>query len=417
MPAHKTFASRKPEINFMNFDPDPEDDRFRDRIRAYVGTTLRELFPEHFQIDAPVHNYEKHDMRRWIRALNEKELLVPHWPQQWGGANWHPNWRRILEEEFSNARCPPTDTIGTDFVGPVLCAFGSSEQKRCYLPAIRNGDHFWCQGFSEPHAGSDIMSLRTTAVRDREHFIVNGQKLWTTNAHNADMMFALLRIELPGIRKQQGLSFLLIDMRSTGVGVRPVIMIDGLHRVNEVSLQNVRVPTVNLVGEPGKGWVYARYLLTNERAVIAGLGQIKALLNNLREIARAEQKDGQALFADPLFRGQLSQLEIELQALEFMELRLLHSKADDSSVQILAPMLKLRGSELRQRVTELTLLTLGERALEFPFSSEKDVWAAASTSPFALPATVNYLFQRSATLAGGTSEIQRNLIAGVALGL
>jgi acyl-CoA dehydrogenase len=263
------------------------------------------------------------------------------------------------------------------------------------------------------------MALKTAATVDKEHLIVNGHKIWTSNAHNADMMFALLRIEEPGLRRNPGLSFVLIDLRSPGVQVRPIMLIDVERRVNEVLLENVKVPRANLVGEQGKGWVYARYLLTNERTFIAGLGFIKLLLQDLRTIAAAET--GQACFHDPLFISRLSQFEIELQALEFMELRLLHARTDDSVVQSLAPIMKLRGCELRQRITDLTMQVLGERGLALPFHVEQDCDARGSSLPaapqFITDATVNFLYQRSATIAGGTSEIQRNLIAGIALQL
>jgi alkylation response protein AidB-like acyl-CoA dehydrogenase len=311
------------------------------------------------------------------------------------------------------------DAIGIDFVGPVLCAFGSPEQKRRYLPRISNGEELWCQGFSEPDAGSDVMSLRTTAVRERNDYVINGRKLWTTNGHNADMMFALLRIETPGVRKQQGLSFMLLNMRSPGVTVRPVIMIDGGHHVNEVLLENVRTPITNLVGEPGKGWAYARYLLTNERKVVAGLGWIAVTLANARRALEHVREQGMPLLAKSSLRIQLAQLEVEFHALQFMELRLLNTSTEDAANQALAPMLKLRATELRQRITEIVVQALGPRALECPaeYYGPNEPSALPPPSEYVKHLTRNFLFQRSATLAGGTSETQRNVIAAVGFGL
>ena len=403
----------------MEFEIDPADDVFRSDVRTYIRDKMLELFPERF---APGHvptPYSRDEMRRWTRAMSEKGLLVPHWPPEWGGANWRPNWRRILGEELAATYAPFLDGIGTDFVGPVLCAFGSPEQKRRFLPRICNGDHTWCQGFSEPDAGSDVMSLRTTAVRERDEYVINGRKLWTTNAHTADMMFALLRIQTPGVRKQHGLSFVLLDMRAPGVSVRPVIMIDGGHHVNEVLLENARTPITNLVGEPGKGWAYARYLLTNERKAVAGLGWVRLLLADARRTLESEQERGMPLLAKPIHRLQLAQLEVELQALEFMELRLLNTSTEDASNQALAPMLKLRATELRQRITELVLQALGTRALECP-ADYYGVNAASALSPaseYMKHVARTFLFQRSATLAGGTSETQRNVIGAVGFGL
>jgi alkylation response protein AidB-like acyl-CoA dehydrogenase len=403
----------------MDFELDPADEVFRTEIRAYIRDKMLELFPERLKPDRTPTPYSRQDFRRWTALMSEKNLVVPHWPQEWGGASWRANWRRILGEELAAVQAPLFDGIGTDFVGPVLCAFGSPEQKRRFLPRIRNGEHTWCQGFSEPDAGSDVMSLRTSAVRERDNYIINGRKLWTTNGHTADMMFALLRIETPGVRKQQGLSFVLLDMRTRGVTVRPVIMIDGGHHVNEVLLENVRIPITNLVGEPGKGWAYARYLLTNERKVVAGLGHIRLMLAGARRTLDSQQECGTPLLAKPALRVELTQLEVELQALEFMELRLLNTSTEDAANQALAPILKLRATELRQRVTETLLRALGTRALECP----ADYYGAngpATISPAAEQlkhVARSFLFQRSATLAGGTSETQRNVIAAVGFGV
>jgi alkylation response protein AidB-like acyl-CoA dehydrogenase len=404
----------------VDFDSDPADEAFRFDVRQFLAKAVTELagytdswdgarfFDPRIE-DRPI-------IRKWTRALDSRGLLVPHWPRAEGGASWSPGWRRIVEEELFRARCPPTDNVGTHFAGPILCAFGSPAQKRRYLPAIRSGEHFWCQGFSEPQAGSDVMSLQATARPEKDTYVVNGHKLWTSLAHLSDMMFALVRIDMPGTRRQPGLSFLLIDMNSPGITVRPVMMIDGVRRVNEVLLDNVVVPQSNLVGEAGKGWVYARQLLANERAVMAGLGGIRFLLQGLRSLAAADPVRDH--LSDPVLVNQLSRFEAELEALEYMELRLLYSPKDDASASILGTVLKLRGCELRQHITSLTLKVVGERGLELPFSSGSvDDSLLPPPHPSVTDAVVLHLFQRSATLAGGTSEIQRNLIAALALGL
>lgn len=403
----------------MDFRTDPADDVFRSEIRTYIREKMWELFPDRLIPGCPPAPFTRDEVRRWTRAMSERGLVVPHWPPEWGGGTWKPNWRRILGEELAAGQAPIFDGIGTDFVGPVLCAFGSSEQKLRFLPGIRNGDQTWCQGFSEPDAGSDVMSLRTTAVRDRDQYVINGRKLWTTNGHTADMMFALLRIETPGVRKQAGLSFILLNMHAPGVSVRPVIMIDGGHHVNEVLLENVHTPVSNLVGEPGKGWAYARYLLTNERKIVAGLGQVRMLLEGVRNALEREYEYGKPLLANPAHRVRYFQLDVELQALEFMELRVQNTSTEEAANQVLAPILKLRGSELRQRVTEFALHALGTRALECP----ADYYGAEAPSPIPTPTdylkhiAYSFLFQRSATLAGGTSETQRNVIAAIGFGL
>ena len=405
----------------MNFDPDQEDENFRTDVRAFLERTLLELFPKKRQDDQSKFDFDKNDVQRWTRALDSKGLLVPHWPNENNAVTWRDYWREILAEELASLQCPETDLIGIDFVGPVLCAFGSEDQKRRYLPAIRYGEQRWCQGFSEPHAGSDVMSLHTTAVRNRDRYIINGEKLWTSNAHFSDMMFALVRIEIPGLRRKPGLSFFLIDMRSPGIQVQPVILIDGTHRVNRVLLENVEVPESNLVGEAGKGWVYARYLLANERTVIAGLGVIRDQLNRLK-LMIASTIHGREFFAvDPLIVARVGQFEAELEALEFMKLRVRCARADDGQLQLLTPMLKLRGSELRQRITTLTLQFLGEQGLESPTVLDPALSFSMPTllnpNPQIADTVSSYLFERSCTIAGGTSEIQRNIIAGTVLQL
>jgi acyl-CoA dehydrogenase len=396
----------------MRFDLDAADIDFRLRARAVIQDKLRQLStrsPGHHGFHAPT-------VRAWTRLLDQEGWAVPYWPREWGGTDWPATFAPILDEEFSAALCPPTDVIGIGFVGPVLYTFGNLDQKQRYLPKIRTAEHLWCQGFSEPGAGSDVLALRTVAISKGDRYIVNGHKLWTSNAHNSDMMFALVRIDTPGNRKQQGVSFLLIDMRSAGLSVRPVVTIDGQHWINEVLLENVEVPVENLVGEPGQGWVYARFLLANERTLVAGLAVLRRVVAEIKHLL--DDDSGHPAGATALHRARLAEFEIELKALEFMELRILYARDDASVKHTLAPMLKLRGSELRQRLSEFWFELSGDEALEFLLPRAGDSAQQFSESKRrANRCAVNHLFQRSATIAGGTSEIQRNIIAGVSLGL
>jgi alkylation response protein AidB-like acyl-CoA dehydrogenase len=396
----------------MNFETDASDKEFRANLRAFLRSRLQELFGG----DVSGRILDIECRRRWTRALSEGGYLVHHWSREWGGADWPVTWARIMEQEVSAVKAPLVDTIGIGFVGPMLCKYGSLQQKRHYLPRIRNADDFWCQGFSEPGAGSDVMSLSTTATRDKNGFTVTGRKLWITGAHYANMMFTLVRVQLPDGRREGGLTFLLINIRDPRVKIRPVILIDGTHIVNEVTLESVRVPIEDMVGEQGKGWVYARSLLADERAIVAGLGQIRALLNALREILVSESWRGRPLFDDPAYRIPFAKIQVEFNALEFLELRRLHDKSTNSSSPILTPILKLRGSELRQRVTELILQALGERALEAPHGSAAGP-NAHTPSPQIADWTQRFLYERAVTILGGSSEIQRNIIASVELGL
>ncbi len=396
----------------MNFNTDVADREFRIKVRTFLSTQIKELFGP----DPSERLLGPESQRVWTRALNQGGYLVPQWPREWGGADWPVTWPRIMEQELAAVSTPPVDTIGIGFVGPMLSKYGSLQQKKRYLQRIRNADDYWCQGFSEPGAGSDVMALTTTATRQKNGFMVTGRKLWITGAHYANMMFTLVRVQLPDGRREGGLTFLLVNMRDPGVKVRPVILIDGSHRVNEVTLENVHVPLEDMVGEQGKGWVYARSLLGDERAIVAGLGQIRGLLDALRKILSADTGRGRPLLEDPQYHIPFAKMQIELKALEFMELRHLHDKSPSSSTTIFTPILKLRGSELRQRVTELAVQALGERALELQQPPANTPGAPASSMPTSYMMR-RFLFERASTILGGTSEIQRNIIASVELGL
>ena len=298
----------------MNFEPDPGEQRFRAEVRAFVTRAVAETFPDRAR-GGGIPAYTRADVRAWTQALHRHGWSVPHWPVEWGGIGWPPLWRAIFEDEINGVQCPPRDMISIGFIGPVLYTFGTEAQKQRFLPRIRSGEDAWCQGFSEPDAGSDVMALRTSAIRQGDQFVVNGRKLWITNAHHADMMFALARIDAPGNRRQQGLSFLLVDMRTPGIRVTPVITIDGAHRLNEVTLDNVRVPIENLVGEQGKGWVYARFLLDKERSLVAQLPALRRLIATLRQTLTTERRCGTPLIDEASWRLKLAQFDVELGAL------------------------------------------------------------------------------------------------------
>lgn len=408
----------------MDLVHDPSDVQFRLEVREFIRKTLPELFPDAGTPRWGLRFLDRTELRDWTRALDSKGWAVPHWPVEWGGIGISAVRRHILLEELSAANCPALDSISIDFVGPVLYTFGSPQQKRRYLPRIRTAEDFWCQGFSEASAGSDVMQLKTTATRQGNHFIVNGRKLWITNAHFADMMFALVRVEMPGQRRQQGLSFLLIDMRAQGISVRPILTIDGRHHINEVVLEGVRVPAENLVGEPGKGWIYARLILSNERTVIAGVSSARRQLRQVRNLLQTHREGSATLIEKESYRNRLAQMEMELDALEVLELRVLHAPEGDpdAAPSVLGPILKVRGSELRQRISELAIDALGDCGLEAhpqsgPEREELPTDPVALTHLRACATTAGYLFQRSATIAGGTSEVQRNIIAAIGLGL
>jgi acyl-CoA dehydrogenase len=300
-----------------------------------------------------------------------------------------------------------------------LYTFGTEAQKAQYLPRIRNGDEFWCQGFSEPNAGSDLASLRTRAVREGEEYVVNGHKMWTSEGHYADMMFALVRTNAE-VKPQAGISFLLIDMRDPGVTVRPIFTLDEGLSVNEVFIDNVRVPAQNLVGEEGKGWSYAKFLLGNERTMSAEVPHTKQDLARLKEIAKSEQYNGKPLLEDPLFRAKVAQLEIDLLALEFSVLRVLNLPENDPRLLSVASVLKMRGAELRQRVSELAVEALGDYSMAFYPDPEGHHDRVGLTPPGAgyAPGLVSkFLFRRATTIYGGANEVQRNIIAKAILGL
>jgi alkylation response protein AidB-like acyl-CoA dehydrogenase len=400
----------------MDLNYTDDDLAFRDRVRTFLDAELpadlrRKVF-EHLRLD-------REDYVRWHRILARQGWVAPGWPEAYGGPGWTPVQRHIFEEECARAGTPPVLPFGVNMVAPVIMAFGSQAQKAYYLPRILSCEDWWCQGYSEPGAGSDLASLKTTAVRGKDdegdHYIVNGQKTWTTLAQYADMIFCLVRTDM-GVRKQEGISFLLIDMHAPGVTVRPIVMLDEEHEVNEVFFDNVRVPAANLVGQENKGWTYAKYLLGHERTGIAAVGRSKRELERLKALARREQKDGRALIEDPLFAAKIADLEIELMALEMTVLRVLAQAGKAPGPE--ASVLKVRGTEIQQRLTELMVEAAGPMALPFdPCYLAGEASHSVVDDDIAAPLLSHYFNYRKTSIYGGSNEIQRNIISQMILGL
>jgi alkylation response protein AidB-like acyl-CoA dehydrogenase len=401
----------------MDLNYTSEDLAFRERVRAFLEAEL----PQELRHKVLNHlRLSKDDYVRWHQILARQGWVAPGWPQEFGGPGWTAAQRHIFEEECARAGTPPVMPFGVNMVAPVIMAFGSQDQKDYYLPRILSCEDWWCQGYSEPGAGSDLASLKTSAVKDGDHYIVNGQKTWTTLAQHADMIFCLVRTD-PSVRKQEGISFLLIDMKSPGITVRPIIMLDEDHEVNEVFFDNVRVPVANLVGQENRGWTYAKYLLGHERTGIAAVGRSKRELARLKRMAGREQKNGRPLIEDPLFGAKVAELEIELMALEMTVLRVVAQAASKAEPQAPGPeasVLKVRGTEIQQRLTELIVEAAGPMALPFDEAYlEGETEHSSFDDDFAAPLLSHYFNYRKTSIYGGSNEIQRNIISQMILGL
>jgi pimeloyl-CoA dehydrogenase large subunit len=397
----------------MDLSFTPEERAFRDRMRTFFTSEIPMSVRQHVQRGEHVPRDE------WVNAhriMHAHGLAVPHWPQQWGGQDWSPIQLYIWQDEMQQACAPPPLQFNANMVGPVIAQFASEEQKQRFLPATANLDIWWCQGFSEPGAGSDLASLRTSAVRDGDHYVVNGQKTWTTLAQYADWIFCLVRTD-PSAKKQQGISFLLIDMKSPGVTVRPIQTIDGGREVNEVWFDEVRVPVENLVGEENKGWDYAKFLLGNERTGIARVGVSKARIRRIKQLAALERVGDRPLIEEPHFREKVAAIEVELKALEMTQLRVV---ADERNRERGKPnpassILKLKGSELQQATTELLMDVVGPYVL--PYDEGEHGSNEPPVGPdYATEAAPTYFNWRKISIYGGSNEIQRNIVAKAILG-
>src|SRR3954469_17216506 len=395
----------------MRLHLSPEDHAFRDEMRTFFTTEVPRSIRDAV---AARRELTREQFVETQRILNAAGLAVPHWPVEWGGRGWTPLQRHIWHEEMMAACVPPPLAFNTTMVGPVIAAFGSQEQKERFLPATANLDIWWCQGFSEPDAGSDLASLRTTAVRDGDDWVVNGQKTWTTLGQHADWIFCLVRTDPTAEKKQRGISLLLFPMDTPGVSLRPIELLDGGFEVNEVFFEDVRVPAENLIGEENHGWDYAKFLLGNERVGIARIGSTKRMLTQAKEHARGITVNGAPLSDDPYMRARIAELENELLALELTALRVVANSAGGKPHPA-SSVLKLRGSELQQAATELLVdiagpLSVASFAGEGP-DADTDVpeWAQV-----AAPIYLNY---RKVSIYGGSNEVQRTIIAGSILGL
>ena len=388
----------------------PEENAFRQEVRTYFTTQIPKAIREKVEIGE---HLSKADMVAAQKALAKKGWAAPHWPKQWGGTDWTPVQKHIYTEELQACSVPPPLAFSISMCGPVIIAFGTEEQKKRFLPPMYNLDEWWCQGFSEPGAGSDLAGLTTTAVKKDGHYIINGQKTWTTLAQHADWIFVLARTD-PAAKKQLGISFILVDMKTPGITVRPIQTIDGGVEVNEVFFDDVKVPVENLVGQENRGWDCAKFLLGNERVGIARIGMSKQRIGRIKQLAAKVMSGDQTLMQDERFAEKVAAVEVELKALEMTQLRVL---ADDAKRKSNMPnpassILKIKGSEIQQTITELLMEVAGP--LSLPFLPEEadfgtgDHWAAP-----AAPAYFNY---RKVSIYGGSNEIQRNIIAKAVLG-
>jgi pimeloyl-CoA dehydrogenase large subunit len=393
----------------------PDENEFRDEVRAF----MKEKLPDSIRTKMiEGRRIDKEDLVTWQRILNAKGWAVPHWPKEWGGTGWGPVKTYLFRDEMQQAPAPDPLPFGPNMVGPVIIAFGNEAQKKKFLPRIANIDDWWCQGFSEPGAGSDLASLKTSAKRVNGHYLVNGQKTWTTLAQYADWIFCLVRTD-PAAKKQEGISFLLIDMKTPGITVRPIQTIDGGREVNEVFFDDVKVPAENLVGQENKGWDYAKFLLGNERTGIARVGSSKARIRRLKELAGLEQAGGKPLIADERFRAKITAVEVELKALEMTELRVVAARTKSNKPDPASSILKIKGSEIQQLITELLLEVVGPYALpEQAPHDESERWNEPPIGPeWGGPLAAQYFNTRKTTIYGGSNEIQKNIIAKAILGL
>jgi alkylation response protein AidB-like acyl-CoA dehydrogenase len=394
----------------MNLHYTSEQTRFREEVRSFLDQNLPPDIRD--RVLNGGHRAEPEDIRRWQRILHQRGWGASSWPKEFGGPGWGRVEQYLFELECAVAGAPSQLPFGIKMVGPVLMRFGSPAQRQYHLPRISSGEHWWCQGYSEPGAGSDLASLKTQAVREGDHYVVSGQKAWNTLGQHADWIFCLVRTD-PAAKPQRGISFLLIDMRSPGITVKPTTLLDGTQEVNEIFFDQVRVPLANRVGEENQGWSYAKYLLGHERTNIAGVGLSRRDFARVKRIAAVQMRDGRRLIDNPGFRARLAQIEIDLTALELTNLRvMICADAEKGEPGPESSILKVKGSELMQAISELMVEALGSNALALaPAGGE------LPTPPHAQGVTALYLNLRKVSIFGGSNEIQKNIIARMILGL
>ena len=397
----------------MNLDFSPEELAFRQEVRTFIAENypaqLRGKQDEGDELG-------KEDFLSWHRVLANKGWVAPAWPVEYGGTGWTATQKYIWSEETARADCIRLMPFGLALVGPVIYTFGTPEQKAQYLPRILSGEDWWCQGYSEPGSGSDLASLRTKAVRDGSDYIVNGQKTWTTMAQHADWGFFLVRTNNE-VKQQEGISFLLIDMKSPGITVRPIITLGGEHEVNEVWLEDVRVPQSQRIYEEDKGWTCAKFLLAHERTGIAGVAASKRGVERVKSIAMTEMDGDKPLLSNPFFRRKVAELEMDLTALEYTELRSLAGENAGKGPGPESSLLKIKGSEIQQRLTELSLEAVGHYGAPYFRGFGEGDNEHPIGPDYAHRAAPTYFNARKTTIYGGSNEIQRNIIAKMVLGL
>jgi alkylation response protein AidB-like acyl-CoA dehydrogenase len=398
----------------MDLNFTPEESAFRQQVRSFMQEKLPDDIRRKVLGGLIV---QRDDYVRWQRILHEQGWGAASWPQRFGGPGWNATQQYIFEEESAAAGAPRAIPFGLKMVAPVIMAFGSPEQQQRYLPKILSAEEWWCQGYSEPGAGSDLASLKMRAVREGNEYVLNGQKTWTTLGQYADWIFCLVRTD-PEVKAQQGISFILVRMDTPGITVRPIITMDGAHEVNEVYFEDVRVPAENLIGEENKGWTYAKFLLGHERTNIAGIGIAKRELARLKRVAAQETKNGKPLLKDPMFASRVAQVEVDLTALEITNLRVLSAEAEKRAPGPEASILKVKGTEIQQAITELLTQAVGPYALQLNRAAMAAGYNGEHAGPaYAEPLAAGYLNMRKLSIYGGSNEIQKNIISQMILGL
>ncbi|RDK08859.1 acyl-CoA dehydrogenase [Cupriavidus lacunae] len=393
----------------MDFQRDLDLETFREEVRAFLRENLPDDLAGRIRIGT---RSPRAELTRWQRILNEKGWGAPYWAKEHGGTGWSVMQRLVFDEECTAVGAPSQDTGAQKLLGPVLNAFGTPEQKAEHLPHIFSGERQWCQGFSEPGSGSDLASLRTRAERDGNHYVVNGQKIWTSYAHRADWIFLLVRTDTE-VKKQAGISFLLVDMKTPGITVRPIVSIDGCHHLNETFFDNVRVPVQNLVGAEGEGWKLTKFLLNNEHATAADLPMLRRYLTQIRTLATRGSQGGSVLLERHAFALQLARFEAELAAIATLVQRVAAMEEDESpAAHAMGSILKIRGTELLQRMSSFLVDALGDYgAVAYPVPQDGDGAEPLPMQDQARGVANEMFFRRASTIYGGTSEVQRSIIA------
>ena len=392
----------------MDFNFTEQETNFRNEIKNWLSNNLPK------NISEKVRKYQrlyKEDYEIFMKKLNDKGWLALNWPVEHGGTGWNSVQKHIFEEEIVKANAPRIVPFGLNMLGPVLIEYGSEKQKKYYLPRILTCEDWWAQGYSEPGSGSDLASLKTIATDKGDYFLVNGQKTWTTLGQHANKIFCLVKTDTK-CKPQEGISFLLIDINSSGVEVKPIITLDGEHEVNEVWLTDVKVPKENLLGELNKGWTYAKYLLTHERTGIAGVPYSKSAIDHLKKIASNINKNGLPLIKDPIFSSQIAELEIDINAMEIFNLRTVSAASEGKAPVMESSLLKIKGSIIRQKTSDLLRKAIGPMALPYISEQFDEGWNEEPIGPeYAGQIAKKYFINRKISIYGGSNEIQKNIVA------